>query len=346
MHAGCGGVAVSTPRRRSCVTQKNRRCASSRSPSCSRGSHQEVFIEGVFRYANEHNRRWSYATAPSGTPCRSASSSAGPATSWSRRLRRRRGPSAPLSFTCPSSTCLYLAKSPAPWSMVDNHAIGVMAAEHLLERGFTSFGFYGMPDIAYSHQRLAGYRDRLAEQGIVPAEFNVPACRLSTTPRWVDRRLDGSHPARGAGVGSLLHQLRLPGRCVDPARPRRFDRSLVLGQHRDRNTGWRRGSKMAGPRARRNGWSCQSGDRPCSVAGVRHRACARSGGPDHNGCPDRTSGTHRGGGRTALCARHRRAMTTIVDASANRQLETQSTAGAVPNNGFGWPHPAAMPGRP
>jgi LacI family transcriptional regulator len=47
----------------------------------------------------------------------------------------------------------------------DNQAIGRMAAEHLLERGFTRFGFIGHPGIAWSEGRFDGFEAAVRAAG-------------------------------------------------------------------------------------------------------------------------------------------------------------------------------------
>lgn len=141
-----------------------------------RGSHQEVFIEGVFRYANEHNRRWSYVVAPEWNAVSIRQLAGWPGDGVIAALNTPKEAECAASFHLPVVNISgALAKSPTPRSMVDNHAIGVMAAEHLLERGFKSFGYYGMPDIDYSHQRLRGFRDRLIADGFEPVVFTLPS---------------------------------------------------------------------------------------------------------------------------------------------------------------------------
>jgi LacI family transcriptional regulator len=49
---------------------------------------------------------------------------------------------------------------------VDNVAVGRLAAEYLLDRRFTNFGFFGSKSV-YSQLRLAGFREGLAKQGHV-----------------------------------------------------------------------------------------------------------------------------------------------------------------------------------
>lgn len=52
-----------------------------------------------------------------------------------------------------------------PRVMADQEAMGRLAAEHLLERGFQRFGYYGLRDMWYSQQRKLGFMTRLAEDG-------------------------------------------------------------------------------------------------------------------------------------------------------------------------------------
>ncbi len=58
-----------------------------------------------------------------------------------------------------------LDRFPLPSVINDNLAIGRMAAEHLLDRGFRRFGFHGEHGRYYSDQRLEGFRQTLAQRG-------------------------------------------------------------------------------------------------------------------------------------------------------------------------------------
>lgn len=53
----------------------------------------------------------------------------------------------------------------------DDRAIGAMAADHLLGRGFRSFAFFGHRVFGYSVRREAGFVDRLAAEGLAPVVF-------------------------------------------------------------------------------------------------------------------------------------------------------------------------------
>ncbi|MCG8509876.1 MAG: XylR family transcriptional regulator, partial [Rhodospirillales bacterium] len=55
-----------------------------------------------------------------------------------------------------------LTSSKLPRVVVDNYAIGTLAADHLLECGFSRFAYYGLRRIYFSSQRGQGFADRLA----------------------------------------------------------------------------------------------------------------------------------------------------------------------------------------
>lgn len=63
------------------------------------------------------------------------------------------------------NVCGVLPEAPLPRVGVDDHRCGALAAEHLLERGLRHFGFVGHRDHAYSLQREAGFRQRIASSG-------------------------------------------------------------------------------------------------------------------------------------------------------------------------------------
>ncbi len=53
-----------------------------------------------------------------------------------------------------------------PAVFTDDIAVGRLAAEHFLERGFKQFAFVGYDGYIYSQQRRQGFADRLAEEGL------------------------------------------------------------------------------------------------------------------------------------------------------------------------------------
>lgn len=66
----------------------------------------------------------------------------------------------------------------------DNAAIGRMAADHLLERGFKHFGFLGHPSIGWSDDRRKGFQTCLKKSGFDCDEFGATR---KTLPRYHQR---------------------------------------------------------------------------------------------------------------------------------------------------------------
>jgi len=65
----------------------------------------------------------------------------------------------------------------------DDDAIGRLAAEHLLDRGFRSFGFCGFTHELWADRRRAGFARRLADAGFECAGFDSPWV-MSRTASW------------------------------------------------------------------------------------------------------------------------------------------------------------------
>jgi len=60
---------------------------------------------------------------------------------------------------------------------VDNYAIGKMAAEHLLGKGFCSFAFCGLNDFFWSRERAKGFSEGIAKAGYDVAVYKQPRSR-------------------------------------------------------------------------------------------------------------------------------------------------------------------------
>jgi LacI family transcriptional regulator len=156
-----------------------------------RGAHQESFIQGVLHYASDNGLGWSYTLAPE-----ALSLSVKDLTGW-----RGDGVLAAINTPEEADAALRLGRpvvnissalevSPCPRSMVDNHAVGRIAAEHLLGRGLRQLGFYGLQDVEYSKQRWLGFVERLAESGLEPTKLlATPMFGFSGTV-WLDQHDD------------------------------------------------------------------------------------------------------------------------------------------------------------
>jgi len=61
-----------------------------------------------------------------------------------------------------------------PWVGVDNHALGRLVAEHLLERGFRRFGVLALDTELYFRERCANFVATLRERGFGCEVFDAP----------------------------------------------------------------------------------------------------------------------------------------------------------------------------
>jgi LacI family transcriptional regulator len=167
-----------------------------------RGAHQEVFIEGVLKYARDEGRDWTYLIAPEWLSLSVLHLVDWPGSGVIAALNTPKEAACAAKFHLPIvNMSSALAKSPVPRSIVDNCAIGELAAEHLLERGFQNYAYYGMRDIAYSSQRFAGFAGRL--QG---GDYAVSSLESAATFRirgkfWLQQR---------GALAEWLAQLPLP----------------------------------------------------------------------------------------------------------------------------------------
>jgi LacI family transcriptional regulator len=154
-----------------------------------RGAHQEELINGVLRYAADNGRNWSYVTAPE-----SLSLSVTDLRGWDgdgiiAALNT------PAEVACVKELALptvnisgTMAKTPVPRVSVDHRLVGEMAAEHLIERGFQDFAFYGLRSVAYSQTRQEGFNARLAAAGFGSVALLMPPTFRAKGLQWRDQQ--------------------------------------------------------------------------------------------------------------------------------------------------------------
>jgi LacI family transcriptional regulator len=156
-----------------------------------RGAHQEVFIEGIVRYATEQGRNWSYIIAPEWSAVSLLQLVGWPGDGVIAAINTRKEAQCAADFHLPIVNMSgALPTSPVPRSILDNYAVGVMAAEHLLERGFQKFAYYGMWDIEYSSRRFQGFKTRLEKAGFSCTEFTLPSTFQLRGNAWQKQQSD------------------------------------------------------------------------------------------------------------------------------------------------------------
>ena len=154
-----------------------------------RGAHQEVFINGMLRYATDHRCNWSYITAPE-----SLALSVLDLKGW-------RGDGIIAALNTPAeAACVKqlkmpivnisgtLAKTPIPRVSLDNGLVGRLAAEHLIERGFETFAYYGLRNVAYSEARRQAFDARLDDAGLASVPLLMPPTYRAKELYWRDQQ--------------------------------------------------------------------------------------------------------------------------------------------------------------
>jgi LacI family transcriptional regulator len=122
-------------------------------------------LRGIARYLREHDN-WSCYVAP------------GTAEALPPGVERWRGSGAiatvksaavaeELSRLGVPTVNIYngLSELAMPSVQADDEAVGRIAAQHFLDRGFENFAYLGFPDHRFSVQRRAGYERRLSQEG-------------------------------------------------------------------------------------------------------------------------------------------------------------------------------------
>ena len=154
-----------------------------------RGAHQEVFINGVLRYAADYECHWTYITAPESLALSVLD------------LRGWRGDGIIAALNTPAEAAGVqemnmpvvnisgtLAQTPVPRVSLDNGLVGRLAAEHLIERGFQQFAYYGLRNVAYSEVRRQAFEDRLEQAGFSCVSLVMPPTYRAKESYWRDQQ--------------------------------------------------------------------------------------------------------------------------------------------------------------
>ncbi|MHC4520543.1 MAG: substrate-binding domain-containing protein, partial [Planctomycetota bacterium] len=67
--------------------------------------------------------------------------------------------------------------APFPAIITDSAAIGAMAAEHFLDRGFEHFAYCGLDEFVWSRLRAHHFRERLKQSGFTANLYRQPKAR-------------------------------------------------------------------------------------------------------------------------------------------------------------------------
>lgn len=131
-----------------------------------RGAHQEMLIDGVLQYARETGCRWTYITAPESLSLSILDLRGRCGDGVIAALNTEAEADCARALNVPMvNISSAMDHSPVPRVNIDNHLIGEMAADHLIQRGFSNFAYFGLSNIGYSRLRKQGFQSRLAKAG-------------------------------------------------------------------------------------------------------------------------------------------------------------------------------------
>lgn len=140
-----------------------------------RGGHLEVLIEGVLHYVREKQLNWCYTTAMESRVISILDLTEWPGDGILTAINTQEEADCARKLALPIvNVSSALPVSPVPSCVIDNRAIGVLAADHLISKGFRSFAYYGLQGVEYSIRRSAGYREKIKAAGFDVEELLVP----------------------------------------------------------------------------------------------------------------------------------------------------------------------------
>lgn len=129
-----------------------------------RGGHLEVLMEGVLNYASENELDWSYVAALESYVLSVVDLVDWPGDGILTAIFTKEEAACAAAMKTPIvNVSSALPESPVPACIIDNAAMGRLAAEHLISKGFRSFAYYGLRDVTYSDERQAGFEKVVAE---------------------------------------------------------------------------------------------------------------------------------------------------------------------------------------
>lgn len=129
-----------------------------------RGGHLEVLIEGVLDYVREKELNWCYITALESRTMSVLDLVDWPGDGILAAINTKEEAACARALSIPIvNVSSALPNPPVPSCVIDNYAIGVLAADHLIGKGFRSYAYSGLRDVEYSNKRQEGFSKKLEE---------------------------------------------------------------------------------------------------------------------------------------------------------------------------------------
>ena len=211
------------------TSQRNRIGVSAR-------AHQEIFIEGVLRYAGDQQCNWSYITAPESLSLSVLDLVGWPGDGILAALNTPQEAACAASLSMPVvNISSALPRSPVPRSIVDNRAIGAAGGRSSRRQGVSGLRVLRPRRRAVFARPPGGVRRAtVGQQATVATEFLVEAdVRPGRQPvaaaapgagRVADAAAHAVRAVRGVGLSRAASARRLPADWAAGARADRGDR--------------------------------------------------------------------------------------------------------------------------
>lgn len=146
-------------------------------------THLERVVRGIRDYAKRHTD-WRFLISPETHYLAPAALKGWQGDGVIALANQPEDVSVLASLDCPVINLSGASENPGfPRVRPDYFAIGRMAAQHLIERGYRRFGYYGMAGVWYSSCYEHGFSAELALRGFECARLHV-ASTLSAASRW------------------------------------------------------------------------------------------------------------------------------------------------------------------
>ena len=163
-----------------------------------RGGHLEVLIEGVLDYVDRHDLNWCYITALESRTMSVLDLAEWPGDGILTAINTVEEAECAKQMEIPIvNVSSALPNPPVPSCVIDNRAIGQLAADHLISKGFRSCAYLGLIDVEYSRERQTGFEEKLKAADIKMAEFlSYPTYHLKGND-WLQQNHELAHWLEG-----------------------------------------------------------------------------------------------------------------------------------------------------
>lgn len=138
-------------------------------------AHLPAVVRGIARYAQQHGN-WLLTTSGEAFDLPVQSLARWHGDGIISYLQSDADAAAARRLHVPVVTFVGLVRQPGvPRVMMDHAAIGRLAADHLLGRGFRHFAFYGLEGLGYSADRQEAFAQRIAKRGFTADHYLSPS---------------------------------------------------------------------------------------------------------------------------------------------------------------------------